>query len=192
MDSDLQVYAKKVLGKESGSVIVMSTKGEIRCCVSSPSFNSNLFTYGISKFEFKKYLKNEKKPLSNKSLSSLYPPGSTLKMLVALSALENNIVNKNFKIRCSESTEYFGQKYHCWKEKGHGIVNMKKAIKESCDIYFYEVARLLGVDRLYETALRFGLGQYVLENFIEEKKVSFQIPNGKRSILVSHGISVKL
>ena len=177
LDADLQVYAKKVLGNESGSVIVMSTKGEIRCCVSSPSFNANLFTYGISNFEFKKYLKNEKKPLSNKSLSSLYPPGSTLKMLVAISALENNIVNKNFKIRCSESTEYFGQKYHCWKEKGHGIVNMKKAIKESCDIYFYEVARLLGVDRLHETALRFGLGEYVLENFIEEKRGVF--PNTK-------------
>ena len=94
LDSDLQVFSKKVLGNESGSVIVMSTKGEIRCCVSSPSFNANLFTYGINNFEFKKYLKNEKKPLSNKSLSSLYPPGSTLKMLVAISALENNIVNK--------------------------------------------------------------------------------------------------
>ena len=177
LDTDLQVFSKKILGNDSGSIIVMSTKGEIRCCVSSPSFNANLFTYGISNYEFKKYLKNEKKPLSNKPLSSRYPPGSTLKMIVALSALENDIVNRNFKIRCSESTEYFGQKYHCWKEKGHGIVNMKKAIKESCDIYFYEVARLLGVDRLYQTASKFGLDQYVLKNFVEEKKGVF--PNTK-------------
>ena len=177
LDSELQVFANKTLDNESGSVIVMTTRGEIRCCTSSPSFDANLFTYGINSFEYKKYLRNEKKPLSNKALSSQYPPGSTLKMLVAISAMENGIVNSNFKIRCKESTEYFGQKYHCWKEKGHGVVDMKKAIKESCDIYFYEVARLLGVDRMYKTALKFGLGQYVLDNFLEEKKGVF--PNTK-------------
>ena len=177
LDSELQVFANKTLGDESGSVIVMNTRGEIRCCTSSPSFDANLFTYGINSFEYKKYLRDEKKPLSNKALSSQYPPGSTLKMLVAISAMENGIVNSNFKIRCKESTEYFGQKYHCWKEKGHGVVDMKKAIKESCDIYFYEVARLLGVDRMYKTALKFGLGQYVLDNFLEEKKGVF--PNTK-------------
>ena len=177
LDSELQVFANKTLGNESGSVIVMTTRGEIRCCTSSPSFDANLFTYGINSFEYKKYLRDEKKPLSNKALSAQYPPGSTLKMLVAVSAMENGIVNNNFKIRCKESTEYFGQKYHCWKEKGHGVVDMKKAIKESCDIYFYEVARLLGVDRMYKTALKFGLGQYVLDNFLEEKKGVF--PNTK-------------
>ena len=177
LDSELQVFANKTLNNESGSVVVMTTKGEVRCCTSSPSFDSNLFTYGINSFEYKKYLRDEKKPLSNKALSSQYPPGSTLKMLVAISAMENGIVNSNFKIRCNESTEYFDQKYHCWKEKGHGVVDMKKAIKESCDIYFYEVARLLGVDRMYKTALKFGLGQYVLDNFLEEKKGVF--PNTK-------------
>jgi penicillin-binding protein 2 len=177
LDSELQVFANKTLDNESGSVIVMTTRGEIRCCTSSPSFDANLFTYGINSFEYKKYVRDEKKPLSNKALSSQYPPGSTLKMLVAISAMENGIVNSNFKIRCKESTEYFGQKYHCWKEKGHGVVDMKKAIKESCDIYFYEVARLLGVDRMHKTALKFGLGQYVLDNFLEEKKGVF--PNTK-------------
>ena len=177
LDSKLQVFANKTLDNESGSVVVMTTRGEIRCCTSSPSFDANLFTYGINSFEYKKYLRDEKKPLSNKALSSQYPPGSTLKMLVAISAMENEIVNSNFKIRCKETTEYFGQKYHCWKEKGHGLVDMKKAIKESCDIYFYEVARLLGVDRMYKTALKFGLGQYVLDNFLEEKKGVF--PNTK-------------
>ncbi|EMH80464.1 peptidoglycan glycosyltransferase [alpha proteobacterium HIMB114] len=177
LDSELQVFANKTLGNEGGSVIVMTTKGEIRCCTSSPSFDANLFTYGINSFEYKKYLRDKKKPLSNKALSSQYPPGSTLKMLVAISAMENGIVNSNLKIRCKESTEYFGQKYHCWKEKGHGLVDMKKAIKESCDIYFYEVARLLGVDRMHKTALKFGLGQYVLDNFLEEKKGVF--PNTK-------------
>ena len=177
LDERLQVFAKKTLGEESGSVIVMKTNGEIRCCVSSPSFDSNLFTYGIGTVQFKNYIKNEKKPLTNKALSSQYPPGSTLKMIVALSALENGIVNEKFQVSCKESTEYFGQKYHCWKDKGHGIVDMNKAIKESCDIYFYEVARLLGIDRLHKTALKFGLGNYVLQNFNEEKKGVF--PNTK-------------
>ena len=177
LDQDLQVYALKTLGAESGSIIVMKTTGEIRCCVSSPSFDANLFTYGINKFQYNKYLKNEKKPLTNKALSSQYPPGSTFKMIVALSALEHEVINLNFKIKCSDSTDYFGQKYHCWKKKGHGEVNLKKAIKESCDIWFYEVARLLGVDRLHKTALKFGLGNYVLDNFIEEKKGV--IPNTK-------------
>ncbi|MEK9680966.1 MAG: penicillin-binding protein 2 [Pelagibacteraceae bacterium] len=183
LDSELQVFAKQTLKDQSGSIIVMTTKGEIRCCVSSPSFNANAFTYGISSFEYKKYIKNEKKPLSNKALSSQYPPGSTLKMLVAISAMENNIVNKNFKIQCKEVTEYFGQKYHCWKENGHGFVDMKKAIKESCDIYFYEVARLLGVDRLHQTALRFGLGEYVLDNFIEEKRGVFPNTSWKKKYI---------
>ncbi len=177
LDSDLQLLAKKAIGNESGSIIVMTTDGQIRCCVSSPSFDANLFTYGINQFEYKRFLKNEKKPLNNKPLSAQYPPGSTFKMLVALSAMENDIVDKNFKINCKESVEYFEQKYHCWKKKGHGKVDMKKAIKESCDIYFYEVARLLGVDRLYQTAIRFGLGEYTLSNFGEEKKGV--VPNTK-------------
>ena len=177
LDQDLQVYGLKTLGNESGSIIVMKTTGEIRCCVSSPSYNSNLFTYGINRFQFNKYLNNEKKPLSNKALSSNYPPGSTFKMIVALSALENKVIDLNFRIKCEESTEYFGQKYHCWKKKGHGVVNFKKAIKESCDIWFYEVARLLGIDELQATAAKFGLGNYVLDSFTEEKKGV--IPNTK-------------
>ena len=177
LDQDLQIFGHKTLGSESGSITIMKTTGEIRCCVSSPSYDSNLFTHGINKFQFDKYLKDEKKPLNNKALSSNYPPGSTFKMIVALSALENKVINLNFKIKCNESTEYFGQKYHCWKKKGHGEVNFKKAIKESCDIWFYEVARLLGIDKLQSTAKRFGLGEYVLENFVEEKRGV--IPNTK-------------
>ena len=170
LDTDIQIAAYDALKNESGSIIVMNNYGEIISLVSSPSYDANLFTYGISKKEYDSYIKDEKKPLANKALSSLYPPGSTIKMLVILSALENNIINKNFTMTCKESTEYFDQKYHCWKENGHGVVNLKKAISESCDIYFYEVARLLGVDRLNETAKRFGLGQYVFDGFIEEKK----------------------
>jgi len=101
----------------------------------------------------------------------LYSPGSTFKPMVALSALENNIITKNFKVNCTGKTEMYGQTYHCWKEKGHGVVNLKEAMKQSCDTYFYEIARKLGVDRLRETSIKFGLGDKVLDKtFNNEKK----------------------
>ena len=168
-DKDLQIFAYNRLNELSGSVVVMDMSGKILCCTSYPSFNVNNFTYGISHEDYNKLKVDEKKPLINKALSSSYPPGSTIKMIVALSALDNKIITKNFKHICKGDVELYDQKYHCWKDKGHGVVDLKKAIKESCDIYFYEVARLLGIDRLKETANKFGLGKVVLENFHEEK-----------------------
>ena len=82
--------------------------------------------------------------------------------MVALSALENKIIDENFKVNCTGKTEMYGQTYHCWKKKGHGICRFKNAMKQSCDTYFYEIARKLGVDRLKETAKKFGLGEKVL------------------------------
>ena len=106
----------------------------------------------------------------NKSFAGLYPPGSTIKPLVALSALENDVISPKLVVQCEGSKELYGQKYHCWKDKGHGFMNLRNAIKQSCDIYFYEVARRLGVDRLSITAKEFGLGEKVLGYLIEEKK----------------------
>tara|TARA_A100001015_G_scaffold316973_1_gene432649 strand:+ start:881 stop:1894 length:1014 start_codon:yes stop_codon:yes gene_type:complete len=106
---------------------------------------------------------------NNKAISGLYPPGSTIKTIVALSALENDVWNPKKYLSCTGVTELYGEKFHCWKKKGHGSVNMRTAIQRSCDVYFYEVARLLGVDRLSETAKKFGLGKKVLDGFIEER-----------------------
>jgi penicillin-binding protein 2 len=105
----------------------------------------------------------------NKAISGLYPPGSTIKTLTALSALENDIMNPRQLIKCKGYIDLHGERFHCWKKKGHGVLSMKTAIKRSCDVYFYEVARKLGVDRLSETAKKFGLGQKVLTNYAEEK-----------------------
>jgi len=105
----------------------------------------------------------------NKAISGLYPPGSTIKTIVALSALENKIVRPLKSVTCTGKIEMFGEKFHCWKKKGHGVVNMRSAIKRSCDVYFYEIARRLGVDRISETAKKFGLGKKVLRDFVEEK-----------------------
>ena len=150
--------------------------GEIIALYSSPSYNPNLFLFGISQEEWQLIRNNPLKPLINKTLSGLYSPGSTLKPIVALSALENNIVDTDFKVKCTGKIELFEQTFHCWKEKGHGYVNLREAMKQSCDTYFYEVARLLGVDRLKITAEKFGLGKKVLGNVFENEK-SGQFPN---------------
>ena len=105
----------------------------------------------------------------NKAISGLYPPGSTIKTIVALSALENDVWNPKKLVTCKGKIELYGEKFHCWKKKGHGAINMRTAIKKSCDVYFYEVARQLGVDRLSQTAKKFGLGRKILEDFLEEK-----------------------
>ena len=116
------------------------------------------------------------KPLVNKTLQGNYSPGSTIKPIVALSALENGIVNTNFTVRCTGKTEMYGQTYHCWKKKGHGYVSLRNAMKQSCDTYFYEIARKLGVDKLSETAKKFGLGEKVFGDLFDIEKKGL-IPN---------------
>ncbi len=172
LDTKIQQLCSKLLKDVSGSISVMDIyTGEIIAMHSSPSFDPNLFLFGISHDDWQLIRNNPLKPLINKTLSGLYSPGSTIKPIVALSALENNIVNKNFKVNCTGKIEMYGQTYHCWKKKGHGVVNLREAMKQSCDTYFYEVARKLGVDRLKETAIKFGLGEKVLnEVYINEKK----------------------
>jgi penicillin-binding protein 2 len=172
VDTEIQKLSNELLKGVAGSISVMDIyTGEIVAMQSSPSFDPNLFLFGISKDDWQLIRNNPLKPLVNKTLSGLYSPGSTIKPIVALSALENNIVNKNFKVNCTGKIEMYGQTYHCWKKKGHGIVNLKEAMKQSCDTYFYEIARKLGVDKLKKTALQFGLGEKVLqETFSIEKK----------------------
>jgi penicillin-binding protein 2 len=170
IDKDIQIFAYEQLKNYAGSIVVMDMHGNVLCCVSSPSYDPNKFTYGMSHEKYKLLLEDEKKPLINKALTATYPPASTFKMIVALSALENKVITKNFRHTCKGNVELYDQKYHCWKDRGHGRINLSSAIKESCDIYFYEVARLLGIDRLQKTAFRFGLGNYVFQNFFEEKK----------------------
>ena len=172
IDTEIQKFCNELLKEVAGSISVMDIyTGEIVAMQSSPSFNPNLFLFGINQDDWQLIRNNPLKPLVNKTLSGLYSPGSTFKPMVALSALENGIIDENFKVNCTGKTEMYGQTYHCWKKKGHGVVNLKNAMKQSCDTYFYEIARKLGVDRLKETSLKFGLGEKVLnETFENEKK----------------------
>jgi len=172
VDTEIQKLSNELLKEKAGSISVMDIyTGEIVAMQSSPSFNPNLFVFGISHDDWQLIRNNPLKPLVNKTLTGLYSPGSTIKPIVALSALENNIIDKDFKVNCTGKIEMYGQTYHCWKKKGHGVVNLKEAMKQSCDTYFYEIARKLGVDRLKVTATNFGLGEKVLQDtFSNEKK----------------------
>jgi len=172
IDTEIQKLCNELLKNVAGSISVMDIyTGEIVAMQSSPSFDPNLFLFGINQDDWQLIRNNPLKPLVNKTLSGLYSPGSTFKPMVALSALENGVVDENFKVNCKGKIEMYGQTYHCWKKKGHGVVNLKSAMKQSCDTYFYEIARKLGVDRLKETSIKFGLGEKVLnKTFNNEKK----------------------
>jgi penicillin-binding protein 2 len=170
LDLEIQKYTSGILGDKAASVCVMDIyNGDIISLVSSPSYDPNAFVHGVEGNYWKSLISNERKPLINKAVSGLYPPGSTIKTIVALSALENKIVTRLKTVECTGKIEMFGEKFHCWKKKGHGVVNMRSAIKRSCDVYFYEIARRLGVDRLSETAKKFGLGKKILTDIAEEK-----------------------
>ncbi|MDC0859293.1 penicillin-binding protein 2 [Candidatus Pelagibacter sp.] len=174
IDTEIQKLANELLAEKAGSICVMDIfTGHVIAMHSSPSFDPNKFVFGINTDDWQLIRNDPMKPLVNKSLSGTYSPGSTIKPIVALSALENKIISTNFRVNCKghkKPLELYGQTYHCWKKEGHGIVDMREAMKQSCDTYFYEVARRLGVDKLSETAKKFGLGKKVFEDLFEIEK----------------------
>ena len=171
IDTEVQKLTSELLKGKAGSISVMDIyTGEIIAMNSSPAFDPNLFLYGIDEKLWKSIKSDPLNPLLNKTISGLYSPGSTIKPIVALSALENDIIRPSMKVKCEGKVEMYGQKYHCWKKKGHGLMSLKNSIKQSCDVYFYELARLLGVDRLAITAKKFGLGTKVLGEYFENEK----------------------
>ena len=171
VDAEIQKFANDILIGKSGSISVMDIyTGEIVALHSSPSFDPNLFLHGISNKDWKLIRENPLKPLLNKTISGLYSPGSTIKPIVALSALENDVISPNMKVKCTGKIELYDHTYHCWKKKGHGYMDLRNAIKQSCDTYFYETSRRLGVDRLNVTATKFGLGHKVLNGIFKNEK----------------------
>ena len=180
IDTKIQQLANDLLKDKAGSICVMDIyTGSIIAMHSSPSFDPNLFVFGISQDDWQIIRNDPMKPLVNKTLQGNYSPGSTIKPIVALSALENGIINTNFTVNCrghKNPLELYGQTYHCWKKQGHGFMNLRNAMKQSCDTYFYEVARRLGVDKLSETAKKFGLGKEVFGDLFNIEKKGL-IPN---------------
>ncbi|MSP10717.1 MAG: penicillin-binding protein 2 [Pelagibacteraceae bacterium] len=177
LDLEIQNLCTTLLADKAGSITVIDIfSGEIVAMQSSPSYDPNLFLYGINSDDWQLLKNNPLKPLINKTISGLYAPGSTIKPIVALSALENKIIDTNFTVTCDGKTEMYNRTYHCWKKEGHGKVDLKSAMAQSCDAYFYQVAKLLGVDKLSDTAKKFGLGEKVFDNLFENEKKGL-IPN---------------
>ena len=160
LDLRLQQKAYELLGEESGAIVMMKVDtGEVLAFASAPAFDPNLFTGGLSTEEWKSLQNNEKKPLLNKVVSGLYSPGSTFKMVVGLAALEGGINNKQTRSFCSGKMVLGNHTFHCWKDIGHGYVDVVQALQHSCDIFFYETAQKMGIAKIAAMAKRFGLGE---------------------------------
>ena len=160
LDLRLQQRAYELLGEESGAVVMLKVDtGEVLAFASAPAFDPNMFASGLSDEEWKSLNDNEKKPLLNKAVSGLYSPGSTFKMVVGLAALESRAITKQTSSLCSGKMFLGNHTFHCWKDHGHGYVNVVQALQHSCDIYFYEVAQKIGIGKIAAMARKFGLGE---------------------------------
>ncbi len=160
IDRELQYFTNQTLGTESAACVVMDCdNGDILALSSTPGFDPNLFNVGISGKDWRELTTNDHKPLLNKALGGVYPPGSTYKCVVAAAAVDAGVVTPDLTVFCPGHMTLGNHKFHCWKRGGHGMVNLRDAIKQSCDVYFYEVARRLGIDRLEQASYAFGLGK---------------------------------
>ncbi|TGD43448.1 penicillin-binding protein 2 [Pseudotabrizicola sediminis] len=159
INADVQNFVQARLGDESAAAVVMDvTNGDLIAIVSSPSFDPNLFVRGISHTDYNGLMENDHRPLANKTVQGVYPPGSTFKMITALAALEAGMITVNTSVRCPGYLEFGGRRFHCWKRAGHGAVDLEKSLSESCDVYYYDIAQRVGIEKIAEMGKRFGLG----------------------------------
>jgi penicillin-binding protein 2 len=159
IDAGLQQAALQRLGEESASAVVLDCRnGEVMAMVTNPSFDPSLFNSGVSQAQWIEWTKNRRAPLINKAVAGLYPPGSTFKPVVALAGLEARTVTSTERINCPGFIDVGTTRFHCWRKWGHGLLDMRGGLKNSCDVYFYEVARRTGIDRIAAMARRFGIG----------------------------------
>ncbi|HEY1613306.1 MAG TPA: penicillin-binding protein 2, partial [Rhizomicrobium sp.] len=160
IDQEVQKFVVQRLGSESVACAVMDiSNGDVLALASTPGYDPNLFNVGITPTQWHGLLTDDHHPLNDKALSGLYPPGSTFKPAVALSALESGAITPEFAVNCTGSLAFGNYVFHCWKRGGHGYVDLHRGIAASCDVYFYNVARRAGIDALEAGAHKLGLGQ---------------------------------
>ncbi|MCR9255880.1 MAG: penicillin-binding protein 2 [Alphaproteobacteria bacterium] len=173
IDIALQKFAVERFGEESGSAVVMDVHtGEVMALVSTPAFDPNAFSRGLTPAEWDALISNERGPLTNKAATGVYPPGSTFKMATALAALDAGVITADQRVWCPGHYKLGTGLFHCWRKQGHGHVDMREALEQSCDVYFYEIAKRVGIDRITAMANKLGLG---LETGIE-------LPSEKRGL----------
>ncbi|MCK4712086.1 MAG: penicillin-binding protein 2, partial [Marinosulfonomonas sp.] len=159
IDSALQNYVQARLAGESAAAVVIDTvTGDLLAIGSTPTFDPNKFVNGISQADYTALLENKYRPLPNKAMQGIYPPGSTFKMITALAALEAGVVTSEDTIKCKGFVKVGNRRFHCWKRAGHGNMNLKDSLKHSCDVYYYEIAQRVGIEKITAMARRFGFG----------------------------------
>lgn len=174
LDMELQRYAMERIGEESASAVILDVhNGDVLALASTPGFDPNAFNRGLTPKEWEELISNERGPLTNKAIAGQYAPGSTYKMVVALAALDAGVTTPNQRVFCPGHMELGDSRFHCWKRHGHGHMDMRDAMKQSCDVYFYEMAKRLGINRIAAMSERLGLGQ----------TLGFDLP-GERSGLI--------
>ena len=175
IDLRIQQYAINLLkSHRAGSINVINIKnGEILCMASTPTYDPNKIIQKPNKEYWESILANTLSPLTNRSIQGLYSPGSTFKMIVAIAALKHGIINTETTHSCTGKIGFGNRLYHCWKTNGHGKMNVTDAIKQSCDVFFYEISKKLGIDKIAEVAKDFGLGQ----------SYDISMPNQKKGIV---------
>ncbi|KRS13069.1 penicillin-binding protein [Roseovarius atlanticus] len=159
LDNALQSYVTARLDGESAAAVVMDCEtGDLLACASTPGYDPNLFVRGISQADYSALLDNKYRPLPNKTVQGVYPPGSTFKMVTALAALEDGQVDPNETVYCPGFLKVSNRRFHCWKRAGHGNVDLHRSLRESCDVYYYDLALRVGIDKMAEMARKLGLG----------------------------------
>ena len=159
IDADVQKYAARRLGNESAACVVTDVAtGDIIAMASTPGYDPNLFNVGIAPDQWKGLTQHDHKPLLDKVMSGAYPPGSTFKTVVATAAIESGLADADYRVSCSGAITLGNHTFHCWQHRGHGSLDVEGGLKNSCDVFFYETARRLGIDKIQETALKLGLG----------------------------------
>ena len=162
LDRVLQQAADQVFGEQSGAAVAIDVEtGEILAMVSRPTFDPSLFARGIASDEWRELIKDSRHPLQNKVIAGQYSPASTFKMIVALAALRAGVASEHRVVNCDGSFNLGEARFRCWKKDGHGRTDLKKALRESCDVWFYQVGLELGIDKLSLAAKEFGLGEPV-------------------------------
>ncbi|MDE2515934.1 MAG: penicillin-binding protein 2, partial [Rhodospirillales bacterium] len=159
IDATLQQSVIGHLGDQSASALVLDcTNGEVLAMATQPSFDPSLFNSGVSEAQWRAWITNERAPLINKATTGLYAPGSTFKVAVALAALTSGALKPTDQIFCPGYIDIGTSRFHCWKLGGHGLLDVRGGLKNSCDVFFYETARRTGIDTIAAMAHRLGLG----------------------------------
>ncbi len=158
-DNALQTYAHaRLRGEGAAAVMLDCDSGDILVCASSPGYDPNLFVRGISSADYRALLDDPLRPLPNKAVQGIYPPGSTFKMVTALAALDAGLIDFNETVYCPGYKEVSGRRFHCWKRGGHGNVDLHRSLRDSCDVYYYELAMRVGIEGISAMAERLGIG----------------------------------